>query len=363
MIRCIASSALLLLALAACAAEQSAQTPPTTRAAARPDTVTPAATAPAAPSAAAAYLAQHAVPDSVVAVEPPVAPLPPAPAYLVWTADSSHEASTAWIDGEGRVVAHRRGVYVADGARLWRWTQGRGGVRGLDCVCFRREQDHDTGKDCTYVDVMETAYLLEVGGTARIRVLDLPDSATSEGVDPGRQHAYPTTGAGPYLFNEWTFAGDGCGAHGWWGTMHQLSFVRLDSVMTTDTARYTVADSAAGMRKLVETDWDDDPEGVRGMSFHGVEAWFQADSALSLYLRYGTSAPFEESDEGGGHGRTEVVPAHFAPRWLAPYVRTPDAVRRYWRASPRREHAGWSAIDAPHAAVLLARFRGGDATR
>ncbi|HEU4883601.1 MAG TPA: hypothetical protein VFT45_15180, partial [Longimicrobium sp.] len=162
-------------------------------------------------------------------------------------------------------------------------------------------------------------------------------------------------GAGPYLFNAWTFEGDGCGQHGWWGTVRQLADVRRDSLIPTDTVRYTAADSAAGMNKLIATDWGD-PEGVRGMSLRDVEAEFLSDTALTVSLRFLTDAPFAMGDGTYG-GRTETVPVHHPPRWLAPYVPTPLAVRRFWRTSPRREHAGWSAVDADHAAALLARFR------
>jgi hypothetical protein len=352
----------LLLALAACSTDRPAQTPSTAPATALRDSAapTPPPAPPPAPHPAPATDGEpHAIPDSVAAAEPPVAPLPPAPAYLVWTADSAHAAVTAWIDGSGRVIARRRGVFVADGARLWRWTQGRGRVLGLDCDCYHREEDRGSGKDCRYGDVMESASLVEVGGLGRIPVMQLPDSASAYGVDPGKQHAYPTAGAGPYLFNEWTFEGDGCGAHGWWGTMHQLSSVRQDSVLRTDTVRYTVADSTDGMNRLVETDWGD-PEGVRGMTMGGIEGWFEADSALTVYLRFGTQAPFAFSDEGGTYGgRSETVRAHRPPRWLAPYIATPPAVRHFWQRSPRRGHAGWSAVDARHTAALLPRFRGG----
>jgi hypothetical protein len=105
------------------------------------------------------------------------------------------------------------------------------------------------------------------------------------------QHPYPTAGAGPYLFNAWTFEGDGCGQHGWWGTVRQLADVRRDSLIPTDTVRYTVADSAAGMNRLIATDWGD-PEGVRGMSLRDVEAEFLSDTALTVSLRFLTDAPF-----------------------------------------------------------------------
>jgi hypothetical protein len=287
-----------------------------------------------------------------------VAPLPPAPAYLVWTADSSHAPVTAWIDGAGREIARRRGLYVAEGARLWRWSQQRRPVRGLDCDCYRKNPDGDTG-ECVITRHLEKADLVQVGGRGRRPVAILPDSETAMGGDPGKQHPYPTAGAGPYLFSEYTYEGDGCGQHGWWGTVRQLSDVRRDSVMRTDSVRYTLADSAAAMDTLVATDWGS-RDGVQGMDMRGVEGEFLSDSALTVYLRFGTNAPFAFGDEGGTYGgRTERVIARRAPPWLAPYVSTPPPVRRYWRAHPRREHAGWSPVDAAHASALLARFRSG----
>lgn len=282
----------------------------------------------------------------------PVPPLPPAPAYLVWTADSSHAPVTAWIDSVGRPIARRRGVWVTHGARLWRWSQGQRTVVGLDCDCYHRR---NSVRACPIRRSLEKAELVQVGGARRLPIVRVGDDKTYEGVDPGMQHPYPTAGAGPYLFNEWTFEGDGCGAHGWWGTVRQLADVRRDALVPTDTVRYTVADSAAGMDKMIATDWGD-PEGVGGMNLDDVEAEFLSDSALSVSLRFRTDAPFAMGDGTYG-GRTETVPAHHPPRWLAPYVSTPHAVRRFWRTSPRREHAGWSAVDGEHAAALLARFR------
>lgn len=293
------------------------------------------------------------LPDSVADAEPPVQPLPPAPAYLVWTADSAHAAVTVWIDRTGRAVAQRRGMYAADGARLWRWVEGKSSIRGLDCECTYTHP----GAPCRVTRPVGWARMDEVGGRGRLPLMELPDTAQQRGEMPPLQHAYPVAGVGRYLFYRDDYEGSACGAHGWYGTARSLADLHARRQIQTDTVRITARDSASGQDALVASDWGD-REGVRDGSLDTVEGWWENDAELSLFLRFTLYAPYGMGD-GDGYRRTSVVPATHAPRWLAPYLATPDAVRRYWRAAPRREHAGWSAVDARHAAALLARFQRG----
>lgn len=345
------SVSLLLFAPCACGGDRhtsasAATSPPSATAVATRDSSAANQPAPGEPS--------RIIPDSVADAEPPVSPLPPAPAYLVWTADSSHAAVTVWIDSTGRAVAQRPGMYAADGARLWRWEEGEAPSPGLDCECL---YDHP-GRGCRVTKPVGWAGLAEVGGRARVPLLELPDTSQQRGEKPPTQHAYPVVGVGRYLFYHTDFDGSACGAHGWWGTARELADLHAGSLVTTDTVRIVARDSAAGQDALVASDEGDDDEGVKDGSLDTVEARWKGDDTLSLFLRFSVGAAFGLGD-GDGYRRTILTPATHAPRWLAPYLSTPRAVRRYWRTSPRREHAGWSPVDAAHATALLARFRRG----
>ncbi|HET7232859.1 MAG TPA: hypothetical protein VFJ16_22810 [Longimicrobium sp.] len=288
------------------------------------------------------------IPDSVAGAEPPVAPLPPAPAYLVWTADSAHPAVTAWIDSTGREVARRRGVYLAAGGRLWRWVDGTKPSQGIRCDCT----DEHSVTECSVTEPVGVADLAEVGGPARVPVLEILD--TSRLVRPPKQRGWPEAGAGRYLFASYWLAWDGCGAHGGEGFGHQLVDLERQRLLDTDTVRYTARDSAAALDTMAATDWGD-PDGVDDPGLRDMEAEWAGDSVRVL-LRFALGAPFGMGD-GDGYARTERIIARHPPRWLAPYLQTPEAVRRRWRTSPRREHAGWTAVDRAHASALLARFR------
>ncbi|HET7459786.1 MAG TPA: hypothetical protein VFJ82_01005 [Longimicrobium sp.] len=115
----------------------------------------------------------------------------------------------------------------------------------------------------------------------------------------------------------------------------------------------TATDSAAALDTMTATDWGD-PDGVNDPGLRDREAEWAGDSTARVLLRFALGAPFWMGD---GSARTERIVARRPPPWLAPYVSTPAAVRRRWRAVPRREHARWTAVDRAHASALLGRFR------
>jgi hypothetical protein len=293
---------------------------------------------------------EPAAPEADSAPEP-VPELPPAAGYLVWSADSAR-AETVWLDGEGRVVARRSGVYVAHGGVLWRWRDGSERFEGVDCDCVRRTPE----ADCYVTRPVGTAALDEVAGPARIPLLQVPRDEYSSERAPPIQSAIPVAGAGPYLFTEAGIETDGCGAHGFYHTERALFDLRTRVQMQTDTARYTPADSAAALAELIATNPIEKP--VAGFALNNVEARWRADGALDVAFRFYTDAPYAFSDEGGSYSRTVRIPARRPPPWLRPWTRAPGPVRRYWQSAPPGERAGWSAPDSAHAAALLARFRG-----
>ncbi|HEU4452121.1 MAG TPA: hypothetical protein VFR81_03640, partial [Longimicrobium sp.] len=98
-------------------------------------------------------------------------------AYLVWSVDPADTAGvgqTAWIDGEGRVVARRPGVYVAGGGAVWAWTEGKKPGRGVDCECLRNAEFADDAQ-CSRTAPVGIVDLVDGLGGRRIALLEVPD--------------------------------------------------------------------------------------------------------------------------------------------------------------------------------------------
>jgi hypothetical protein len=313
-------------------------------------------------------------PDDLARIPAPASALRPTDAaasaspeaYLVWSidpADTVGVGQTAWIDGEGRVVARRPGVYVAGGGAVWAWTKGTKPARGGDCDCLE-ENDFAEDAQCPKTAPVGVADLVDALGGRRIALLEVPTS--NEQIDysqmePPEQDAWPVGGVGPYLLMERSIYMYGCGAHGSVSVEWSVYDLRTgDTVALLDNAEVEAATAREGAAALAELrkEMTEDEAAVREVEMTAVETRWTAEGALRVGYQFTTGACYACSDGiWSSYSRSLVVPAPTLPRPLAPYARAPEAVRRYWASSPPGERAGWSEVDAPDVAAALARFR------
>jgi hypothetical protein len=282
-------------------------------------------------------------------------------AYLVWSGDSAATARTAWIDGEGRVVAERAGVYVAGAGTVWAWTAGMKKGRWIDCECLRNAEfaeDSVTTAQCRQDAEVRVADLVDVLGDRRIEVL----TAESDDVmAPPEQRATPLAGVGPYLFVEYFHDIYMCGAHGVGGASPGVYDLRTgEQVVLIDTvnaAPYVLREGEVARAALAAEEEDTTVE-VGQLDLTEVEVRWTPEGELKVAYQFTMGACYACSDgEFGSYSRSESVPAREVIPALQPYLRAPEAVRRYWAQSPPGEHAGWSAVDAADPAAALAGFR------
>lgn len=333
----------------------------------------PPATPPASAAPRAAEEARYVEPERV---SPPAHPA----GYLVWWADEAHAARTVWLDGGGRVLASRGGVYVAARRRLWRWTERRERMWGLDCECVRNGNPGECG---SVASLTGTVYLTEVGGLGRITVLAPPDSADRA---PAQQSAAALAGAGPYLMVGVEARAHYCGAHDLpAGGLDLMDLEHDRGVDVREPPGVAWRDSAAAVRAFAATAGDleidaeqpDDPG-----QLYGLEVQWLPDGTLQTGYRYGRSTCFICGDGGESYLRTVLVPNPVIPRWLAPWTRAPEPVLRYWRRPALRHgwaqvsrwagdgdalrvngwygvafRTGWSPVDSAGAARMLGLFR------
>ncbi|HEX8692220.1 MAG TPA: hypothetical protein VF746_07370 [Longimicrobium sp.] len=281
-------------------------------------------------------------------------------AYLVWSADSAHAAETAWIDGEGRVVARRPGVFVAGGGGVWRWTEGKQMTTGLDCECLR-EKEYAEGAQCPARAEVATVDLVDLLGGRRVRVLDAPNADSLE-IAPPEQWATPLAGAGPYLFVETRTDVFACGAHGSLGVeaaVYDLaSGARVALLDSAEAAAALAREGEAARARLNRAEeMRDSP--ADAVDLTEVEARWTPAGELEVAYQFTAGACYACSDgHSSSYSRSEIVPASRVPGRLAAWTRAPEAVRRYWRAAPPLAESGWSRVDAADPAAALARFRG-----
>lgn len=276
----------------------------------------------------------------------------PAGGYLVWSADSAG-ARTVWLDGGGEVVARRRGVFIASGARLWRWVDRQVRYTGVDCACYRANPIDPQCEPLT--QPVGLSELVDEADGRRL-VIHGPDEDEEDHENaPPVLTARPIAGVGPYLFTESHAETDGCGAHGFIGTWREMYHLPTGTRLQTDTTRISPRDSIAGLEALNAPNPLDEP--VEAFGVNEVEAWWTPAGTLEVGLRFYTSVPFAFSDEGS-YSRSERITTRTPPRWLVPWLRAPEPVRRHWRAEPPAARAGWSAVDSAHAPALRRRFRG-----
>jgi hypothetical protein len=327
----------LLLACAACLAEQ----PPER----------------AAPGAASAFQSPDAAAAAPAQGE----------AYLVWSADSASAPVTAWIDGEGRVVARRPGVLVAAGGGLWAWREEKERTKGIDCECLREqeftEDEQASYRRCPKEADVAVVDLVDLLGGRRVRVLDTMLDADTLGVEPPEQSAMPLAGVGPYLFTESESYIYSCGAHGFHNVDAQvydlLRGARMAMMDSVEIAEATAREGADAIRRLIEEDAAlEDPRPVEAVDLTEVEARWTPAGKLEVAYQFTTGTCYACSDGlSSSYTRSAVVPAKVLPRRLAEWTTAPEAVRRYWQTSPPRARSGWSRVDAPDRAAALARFR------
>jgi hypothetical protein len=284
----------------------------------------------------------------------------PDQAYLVWSTDSADAAETAWIDGEGRVVARRPGVYAAGGGTVWRWTEAKTPWKGVDCECLRAEE-YAEGAQCVATAPVAVAALVDESGERTIPMLVLPTGEDLE-IAPPEQEARPLSGVGPFLLVERRMETYACGAHGSVGVEWAAYDLRAGApAALLDSAETHAATAREGAAALAELRREMEPEEAarREVELTAVEARWSPDGALRVGYQFTTGACYACSDGlWSSYTRSAVVPAGSVPRPLAAFTPAPEAVRRHWRASPPGERAGWSAVDAPDLAAALARFRG-----
>jgi len=312
--------------------------------------------------------------------------MPPADAagYLVWWADSASAVRTAWLDGAGRTVAERPGLYVVNGARLWKWEDGKERAAGADCECMRRKDDP---RDCPpRVSMVNTAAMVDLAGGRRVEIMSPIDSAQADGEAQPDQRATPVTGAGPYLLVRVAARYDACGAHDLPADDVAWSSLTGDTLPRPDARAVVARDSAAAERGFLRTPCgigDDDEVRSPGEPW-GFEAQWTREGTLQGGYRFSRSSAFICGDWGESYARTVLVADSVMPPWLAPWSRAPEPVRRYWRSVPRVAAAfrrtgawasdttvgghdfwyaapelrtGWSAVAAADTARLLPLFR------
>jgi hypothetical protein len=318
--------------------------------------------------------------DTPRVVSPPV----DAEGYLVWWADSASAVRTVWLDAAGRTVAERPGLYVADGARLWRWEDGKERAAGADCECIRRKDDP---RDCPpRISVVNTAAMVDLADGGRVEIMSPIDSAQADGEAQPQQKSIPVTGAGPYLLVRTQAAYDACGAHGLPADDVAWSSLTGDTLPHLDEHAVMARDSAAAELGFLQTPCgigEDDEVRDPGQPW-GHEAQWTRACVLQGGYRFLRSSAFICGDWGESYARTVLVADSVMPSWLVPWSRAPEPVRRYWRTMPRIAAAfgrvgtwasdttvgghdvwyaapalrtGWSAVAAADTARLLALFR------
>ncbi len=139
----------------------------------------------------------------------PLANTPPrTDAYLVWSVSASGEASTRWLDPDGRVVGVAPGIVIAIGDELWRLS-----TRELD-VTLRTCEQLDHAPHAAPAGVRSHGalpILTRVDGGGDI---PLARPVADEGVSELDWGSTILAGLGPYLFVEDAASMFACGAHG-----------------------------------------------------------------------------------------------------------------------------------------------------
>jgi hypothetical protein len=364
----------LLLACAACRPDASA-----VRAGASASSESSASGSAASSAAAVAQVPAAAVarPNREPAGEPP--PAHPA-AYLAWVQVDTLPARTVWMDADGREIATRAGMYIAQGGRLWTWETSRKRMVGLDCGAARggRGLRRRAGS-------VRTETLRELGSGERHEWLGLPERGDREAGAPPVQYERPLASAGPYLLTGGMIDFDFCGDHATpsrWRAITDLSHLRRD--VPLDTAAVMMRDSAAAERHLAATALEYDQVNGPGLEFAGVEVQWTREGTLQGGYRFHRGACFTCGDFGDSYRRSVLIADGELPRWLRAWSRAPEPVRRWWQADPavraawsgvrtwaadstpedhrywfneRTPRAGWSAVDSANAARLLRLFR------
>ncbi|HEU0052832.1 MAG TPA: hypothetical protein VFQ39_06630, partial [Longimicrobium sp.] len=263
------------------------------------------------------------------------------PAYLVWSADTA-KSETVWIDGAGKVVARRPGVFVAGSGGVWEWREGKGKASGLDCECLRKAEFAEGAKCMTEADV-RTVELADLLGGRRIPVLKAESDTEAA---PPEQRAEPMAGVGPYFFTETRSDIYACGAHGFLGVSDEVRDLSKDGALVeiVDSvggevilARMRDAASAALQREyrqdLGEMAEDADTLSMETLYLSDVQPSWTAEGTLSVGFQFTTGACYACGDgEAGSYSSSVVLPADSVPAPLRPYLRAPDAVRAYWRS-------------------------------
>ena len=293
---------------------------------------------------------------------PPATGAQPGEAYLVWSAAAADSpARTVWIDGEGRPVAQRAGVVVGGSGGLWAWTEGKETTRGVDCECLRNAEDPDNAQ-CLARGEVATVQLADLLGGRRVSVVAAEPS--DENALP-EQRAAPLAGVGPYLFVEADYDVYSCGAHGFHNVEARVYDLSRGGAVVEllDSVQALAVEEREGVeaRRALEDELDDDDwvEGsVESVYLTEVEAKWTPAGTLDVAYQLTTGACYACSDGlSSSYSRSAVVPASSVPPALAEWTRAPEPVRRYWRAAPPGERAGWSRVDAADPAAALARFR------
>ncbi|HEX6747088.1 MAG TPA: hypothetical protein VF092_07295 [Longimicrobium sp.] len=290
-------------------------------------------------------------------LEPRGAPSSPAvstqaDAFLVWSADSA-AAETVWLDAGGRAVAQRPEVVIAAGGAMWTWRKGTGMAKGIECQCMQKH-DFDPGAHCPAQAQVEVADVVDLVSGRRASLLAVPDSV--EGMAPVEQRAEPLSSAGPFLFAVVRSYANACGAHGSEGVekpVFDLSAeARETDLLGGDTAAVLAREGAAARRALEQA--GDAWTPLQEFRLSAVEARWTPAGALEVGYRFSAGACYACTDgESSAYNTSTLVPAQSPPAKLAAWMQAPEAVRRWWREHPPREHAGWSAAPADG----LARFR------
>lgn len=275
-----------------------------------------------------------------------------ADAYLAWSADSA-SAQTVWLDAAGNAVASRPEVVIAAGGGLWAWRKGTGRAKGIDCQCMQKH-DFADGAPCAREADVATADVVELASGRRVALVPVPQQ--EEGAEPTEQYPEPVSSAGPYLFAEVERDSYACGAHGT-SRVDRPVFDLSDSaravdLLGPDTVRVLAREGAAA-RKALETGgnaWAP----LQDFRVADLQVGWEKSGVLDVRYRFSAGACYACGDgAAGSYLTTTLVAADPVPARLAAWAQAPDAVRRWWRAHPPREHAGWS----PAPAAALAAFQ------
>jgi hypothetical protein len=277
-----------------------------------------------------------------------------ADAYLVWSADSA-SAETAWLDAAGNRVATRPEVVIAAGGGLWAWRKGTGKAKGIDCQCMEKH-DFADGAPCAKQSDVETVDVVDLASSRRVALVPTPEP--QEGAEPTEQTPAPVSSAGSYLFAEVESYSYACGAHGtsW---VDRPAFDLSDGakavdLLGADTAR-VLAHEGVAARKALETGgnaWSP----LQDFSVADLQVGWTKTGTLDVQYRFSAGACYACGDGVvGSYLTTTLVPADPVPARLAAWTQAPDAVRRWWRAHPPGERAGWSPALAAGLAAFQAR--------